>query len=359
MDRPVIGLVLGDATGIGPEICARLLAAGDVQRAARVLVVSDARLLDLGATDAGVSLPRRVYTSAAEVDWEDPAVPVLDLGNLDPAGLARGAVSADAGRAAGETVARAVELALAGTLDGVTYAPLNKGALNAGGWHYPDDLHLVEAVIERCQASGRSSNGSGSGRTAPRGELNVLEELWTSRVTSHVPLRDVAAHVTEDAVVDAVRLIHGALRQSGVAAPRVAVAALNPHAGDGGLCGDEEATVIGPAIARARREGMNCDGPFAADTVFLRARSGGYHAVVSMYHDQGQIATKLLGFSRGVTVLAGLPVVLTTPAHGTAHDIVGRGTADPGALERALLLGARIASRAATARHGNRATAPT
>jgi 4-hydroxythreonine-4-phosphate dehydrogenase len=329
MDRPIVGLVLGDATGIGPELCARVLGSSMGSTAVRLLVVGDARVLDVGARDAQIPIAHRTYDTVGQVDWDAPTVPVLDVGNLDPAGLTRGAVSADAGRAVGEWLAHAVQLAAGGELDAVTYAPLNKAALNAGGWRHPDDLHLVCSVL---------------GFDGLCGELNVLEELWTSRVTSHVPLRDVAAHVTEVAVGNAIHLIDGALRRAGVGRPRIVVAALNPHAGDGGLCGDEEGTIILPAIERARAAGVDCDGPFAADTVFLRARAGAYHAVVSMYHDQGQIATKLLGFSRGVTVLAGLPVVLTTPAHGTAHDIAGRGVADPAALEHALRLAARLAA---------------
>jgi 4-hydroxythreonine-4-phosphate dehydrogenase len=348
MERPVIGLVLGDATGIGPELCAKLLASGEAREAARVVVVGDARVLELGARDAGVEVPWRAVAAISEADWDGAAVPVLDLGNQDPAALARGTISGEAGKATGEALARAVELALRGEVDGVTYGPLNKAALNAGGWHYPDDLQLVQSVMAR--TLGGTWHGGPEGSAPPHGELNVLEELWTSRVTSHVPLKDVAAHLTEDAVLEAIRLIDGALRASGMETPRIAVAALNPHAGDNGLCGDEETRVIRPGVERALAEGITCDGPFASDTVFLRARAGAFDAVVSMYHDQGQIATKLMGFSRGVTVLAGLPAVLTTPAHGTAHDIVGQGKADPGALRNAFRLAARMATSRARAK---------
>jgi 4-hydroxythreonine-4-phosphate dehydrogenase len=329
-DLPLIGLTLGDPSGIGPEVCARVLASGGWREHVRLRLIGDRRVLDLGLRDAGVALP--------------PDVPVLDLANADPATFPRGEPSAAAGRAAGETLHRAARLALEGEIDGLCYAPLNKGALNLGGWHFPDDLHLFTHL---------TGYGGPPGDT---GELNVQPgdgdrgggpagELWTSRATSHIPLKDVAAHLTRDSVLAAIELVHRTLRRSGMERPRIAVAALNPHAGDGGLCGDEERTVIAPAIARAVALGVACEGPFAADTVFLRARAGAYDAVVSMYHDQGQIATKLLGFSRGVTVLAGLPVVLTTPAHGTAHDITGRGVADPGALAQAVRFAGRLARR--------------
>jgi 4-hydroxythreonine-4-phosphate dehydrogenase len=322
---PLIGLALGDPSGIGPEVCARLLAAGAWREHARLRLLGDRRVLERGAREAGVSLP--------------PDVPLLDLANADPDAFPQGEVSAAAGRAAGETLRHAARLALDGEIDGLCYAPLNKGALNRGGWHFPDDLHLFTHLTGY------------SGPPGETGELNVQPgdpsgpsaELWTARATSHIPLKDVAAHLTPQTVLAAIVLVDRTLRRSGLARPRIAVAALNPHAGDGGLCGDEESTVIAPAVARAVAAGTACAGPFAADTIFLRARAGEYDAVVSMYHDQGQIATKLLGFSRGVTVLAGLPVVLTTPAHGTAHDIAGRGVADPGALAQAVRFAARLA----------------
>jgi 4-hydroxythreonine-4-phosphate dehydrogenase len=328
---PRIGLVLGDPSGIGPEVCARLLAGGAWREHVHLRVIGDRRTLALGARDAGVRLP------------DD--IPLDDLANADPAVIRRGAVSAAAGRVAGELLQRAATLALAGEVDGICYAPLNKGALNQGGWRFPDDLHLFAHL---------TGYGGSPGQI---GELNVQPavqgassgELWTSRVTSHVPLKEVATSVTQDSILAAIELVDRTLRRSGLARPQIAVSALNPHAGDGGLCGDEEIAVIRPAIERALARGVACAGPFAADTIFLRARAEGFDAVVSMYHDQGQIATKLLGFNRGVTVLAGLPIVLTTPAHGTAHDITGQGKADPGALEQAVRLAGRLARQAAQA----------
>jgi 4-hydroxy-L-threonine phosphate dehydrogenase PdxA len=310
-----------------------VLAAGGWREHVRLRLIGDRRVLDLGARDAGVVLPADV--------------PLLDLENADPSTFARGEVSATAGRAAGETLHRAALLVAAGEADGLCYAPLNKGALNLGGWPFPDDLHLFAHLTGYSGPPGQigelnvQPGTSGSGvEGGPQGEL------WTSRATSHIPLKDVAQHLTWETVRAAIDLVHRTLRRSGLDRPRIAVAALNPHAGDGGLHGDEERTVITPAILQAAAAGVACDGPFAADTIFLRARAGEYDAVVSMYHDQGQIATKLLGFGRGVTVLAGLPVVLTTPAHGTAHDITGRGVADPGALFQAIRFAGRLARRA-------------
>jgi 4-hydroxythreonine-4-phosphate dehydrogenase len=329
MSGPRIGLMLGDVTGIGPEICARLLAAGQVQKLAQIVVVGDARVLELGMNDAGVRFPWRAYTTLEEIDWARPEVPLVDLKNLDPGTLTRGEVSAESGRVTGETLAYMIEQALEGSLDAVTFAPLNKAALNAGGWRYPDEHQLFAKL---------------TAHEGYFGEMNVLGDLWTSRVTSHIPFKQVVGLLTRERIIAAIRLAHGTLKAAGVASPRLAVAALNPHAGEGGLFGDEEERIIEPAVAEAQREGVNCSGPFPADTIFLKAFAGHYDGVVSMYHDQGQIAMKLRGFNQGVTVTAGLRTVFTTPAHGTAFDIVGRGQADTGALEQALKLAATLAS---------------
>lgn len=329
MGAPRIGLMLGDVTGIGPEICAKLLSVGQIQKVARIVVIGDARVLELGMNDAGVSFPWRSYGRAEEIDWARPEVPLIDLKNLNPADVPRGSVSAASGRVTGETLAHMIELALGGNLDAVTFAPLNKAALNAGGWRYPDE-HQMFAKL--------------TAHEGYFGEMSVLGTLWTSRVTSHIPFRDILAFLTPERIVEAIELAHHTLKAAGVSEPRLAVAALNPHAGEGGLFGDEEGRIIKPAVEAARARGVRCHGPFPADTIFLKAFAGHYDGVVSMYHDQGQIAMKLRGFNQGVTVTAGLRTVFTTPAHGTAFDIVGSGQADTGALEQALKLAATLAS---------------
>jgi 4-hydroxythreonine-4-phosphate dehydrogenase len=167
------------------------------------------------------------------------------------------------------------------------------------------------------------------------GELNTTKGLWTSRVTSHIPLKDVSAQITQSGIEKAVNLAHQTLLDAGVTEPRIAVAALNPHAGDGGNFGTEEIDTIGPAVTSLQQKGFPVQGPFPADTVFVRTTRGDFDAVVTMYHDQGQIALKLLGFDRGVTVLGGLPIPITTPAHGTAFDIAGKGVASVDALKEA------------------------
>jgi 4-hydroxythreonine-4-phosphate dehydrogenase len=331
---PVIGLMLGDATGIGPEICAKLLAAGSAREVARVVVVGDARVLELGMRDAGVRFDYRAHGSVDEVRWPCAGVPLVDLGNLDPARIVRGAVSAESGRRAGETLHYMIGLALAGKLDGICFAPLNKIALHQGGWKYPDEHQLFAAL---------------TGHTGFFGEMNVIPEFSTFRVTSHVALRQAIEMITPERISEAVHLAERTLRAMGHARPRIGVAALNPHCGENGLFGDEEIRIIRPAVERLRGEGIAVTGPISSDAIFLRARRGEFDGVVMMYHDQGQIATKLLGFDKGVTVTAGLATVFTTPAHGTAFDIAGQGCADPSALEYALRLAARLASRTASA----------
>jgi 4-hydroxythreonine-4-phosphate dehydrogenase len=236
-------------------------------------------------------------------------------------------VSAEAGRHCLEALAIGLDLVTAGEADALCFAPLNKGALRAGGNPHADELHWF---AERLSVEGYV------------GEINVLDDLWTSRATSHVALRDVSRLLTVENIVDAVLLIDGAMRQAGVAEPRIALCCLNPHCSDGGAFGDEEERVIEPALRAASERGAPVEGPFPADTVFIKARDGAYDAVVTMYHDQGQIALKLMGQERGVTVQGGLPVPITTPAHGTAFDIAGRNLANPSAMRRAFDLACRM-----------------
>jgi 4-hydroxythreonine-4-phosphate dehydrogenase len=326
---PLLGLMLGDHTGIGAEQCARVLADRRLADVARLLVIGDARCLEQGARDAGVALAWRPHATPEAVDWSARETPVIDLGNLDPAAIARGAISAQSGRIAGETLKFMIDLALAGRLDGITFAPLNKAALHAGGWKFNDE-HQMFANLTKHQGF--------------FGEMNVLDNLWMSRVTSHVALRTAIDQVTAERIDHALTLADATMRGAGFANPRIAVCALNPHGGENGLFGREEIEIIAPAVAKAAARGIGCKGPYPSDTVFLKAFNGEFDGVLSMYHDQGQIATKLKGFNRGVTVTAGLETVFTTPAHGTAFDIVGKGAATTGALEQAVRLCARLAS---------------
>lgn len=331
---PHIGLMLGDVTGIGPEIAAKLLASGKAAQQARVVVIGDRRVFELGMRDAGVTVPHTVYRSIDEVHWPRQDIPLVDLGNIDPARFPQGVSSDESGKLCGDTLKGMIDLALAGKLDGICFAPLNKGAMNRGGWKFNDE-HQMFAHL--------------TGHNGFFGEMNVIEQFSTFRVTSHVALREAVNMITPERITAAVNLAHDSLRAAGRDKPRIGVAALNPHNGENGLFGDEEIRIIRPTVDKLRAAGIGCQGPVSSDVIFLKALKGEFDGVVMMYHDQGQIATKLLGFNKGVTVTAGLKTVFTTPAHGTAYDIVGRGCADTGAMEHAFTLAARFAARRKTA----------
>ena len=334
-ERPQIGLMLGDATGIGPEISAKVLskvlASGAPASSFRLAVIGDARVLELGIRDAGITLPYQVYTRLDEMPWPSERVPMIDLANLDPACLTRGDVSLESGRVCGETLKYMIGLALDGQLDGICFAPLNKAALHGGGWTFRDEHQMFAKLTSHAGFFG---------------EMNVIPEFATFRVTSHVALGEAVDMITPERIGNALRLADTTLRDMGYDPPRIGMAALNPHCGENGLFGDEEIRIIRPAIEKLRAEGIDATGPISSDTIFLKARRGDFDGVVTMYHDQEQIATKLIGFNKGVTVTAGLKTVFTTPAHGTAFDILGQGKADPGALEYAVRLAATLAAAA-------------
>ena len=333
-----LALLLGDPCGIGPEIVARVLAeqAGAAKGSTPfshvdIVVIGDPWVLDWGAQRAGLSLdlPRCSSPQQLPASAERPPGRLLLLTgpSFPPEVHTPGRVSAAAGRYVLQTLDYAADLARAGVIDGICYASLNKQAMHAAGSRHEDELRYFADRL---------------GVSAYVGEVNTLDGLWTSRVSSHIPLRAVHERISVDEILPAIRLIHQTVRQSGVPAPRIAVAGLNPHAGEGGLFGSEEIDIIRPAIEAAQEEDIAAAGPFPPDTVFVRARRGEFDGVVTMYHDQGQIAMKLLGFERGVTVHGGLPTPIATPAHGTAFDIVGQGVANPEALKRALELCARM-----------------
>lgn len=328
MTIPVIGLMPGDPTGIGPEVLARVLAAPP--DGARLVLCGDARVVARGAAVAGVALPLDPVPGLASARALPAGrIALLDAGNADPARLGEGRVNPEAGRATGETLAAMIRAALEGALDGICFAPLSKQALWQGGWRFHDEHQMFAALC---------------GHRGFFGEMNVIPQFSTFRVTSHLALREALALITPERIADAVRLAEATLRaHTGKPRPAIGVAALNPHGGEGGLFGREEIEMIRPTLEALRAEGIACAGPIPADVIFLRALKGEFDGVVGMYHDQGQIATKLLNFNRGVTVTAGLAVPFTTPAHGTAHDIVGQGRADPGAMAEALRICIRLA----------------
>jgi len=326
---PRIGFMLGDVTGIGPEIAAKLLASGKPAACAQTIIIGDRRVLELGMRNANVKFAYSVCKSIDDIQWPRKDYPLIDLGDTDPAKYPQGLSSDEAGKLAGDALKFMIDLAIAGKLDGISFAPLNKGAMNRGGWKFNDEHQMFANLLKH--------NGF-------FGEMNVIDQFSTFRVTSHVALREAVNMITPERITAAVNLANDTLRAAGKTNPRIGVAALNPHNGENGLFGDEEIRIIRPTIDKLKSAGIDCQGPISSDAIFLQALKGKFDGVVMMYHDQGQIATKLLGFNKGVTVTAGLPSVFTTPAHGTAYDIVGKGIADVGAIEHAFTLAARMAA---------------
>ncbi|WP_291296218.1 4-hydroxythreonine-4-phosphate dehydrogenase PdxA [Elioraea sp.] len=327
--QATIAFAMGDASGVGAELMARVLNDPEVAGAARYIVIGDRRVLARGEAATGQTVTLPVVGPDATLPADRSVF--VDVGHLDPADAPVGTVNLASGRFALENFRTALLLAAAGEADAVAFTPFNKAAMRLAHPPYEDEIGFTADVL-------------GFDGTAK--EFNILEGLWNARVTSHVPLKDVAALITAEEIIDNLGLTEDALRNAGIATPRIAVAGLNPHAGDGGNFGREEIDVIAPAVEAAKARGIGCDGPFPADTVFLRATRGDFDAVLTMYHDQGQIAMKLIGFDKGVTLLGGFPFPICTPAHGTAHDIAGTGKANTGATRAALLLAARMATAA-------------
>ena len=321
-----LAITMGDPAGIGPEIVARAHADG---HALGCTVIGDAGVMRRAARD----LPVTVVEVEVPVPVGRGTLAVLPTSSLDPP-PAHGQVSAEAGRAAADAILRAIELARAGTVAGIVTAPIHKEALAAAGVPFPGHTEMLDA----------HGFGEDTGRTGPERVAMMLanDELRTVLVTIHCSLREAVDRVTHESEMRAIRLAHEGGRALGIAAPRVAVAGLNPHAGEGGLFGTEEIEVIGPAIEAARAEGIDATGPWPGDTVFMQARAGRFDVVVAQYHDQGLIPVKYLGLENGVNVTLGLPFVRTSPDHGTAFDIAGTGTADPASMVKAIEVARRL-----------------
>ena len=330
--KPTIALVQGDAAGVGPELMTRLLDLDEVRERANILIVSDARVFRAGREVTGLDTPIREIAAVTDADYAGGVPNLLDVPAVDPAEAPRGKVSVAAGAAVLKWFGRALDLATDGRVDGICFMPFNKQAMHKAGLDAEDELQWARA---RLACDGRAS------------EFNVVDGMWNARVTSHIPLREVADRLTVGGIVEAIDLADRTLRSAGTARPRIGVAALNPHAGEGGQMGTEEIDVIGPAVRQAQSRQMAVEGPFPSDTLYLRLRDRHFDCAVSMYHDQGQIAIKLLGFDRGVTVLGGLPVPIATPAHGTAYDIAGTNTANPDPVHHAFRMVCAMVERRA------------
>lgn len=333
MAVPRLLITLGDVAGIGPEIVVK--AWPELVEFCRPIVVGDVGWLCRAQRSAGF---HGKIVPVAQIDDAAPSaeiLPCLSATSQDLSGVVSGKVSAAAGRAAYDFLCRAIDLTMAGQADGIVTAPLHKEGLHLAGLPYPGHTEILAA---RTGTSRFAMMLHVQGPNLPHG-LGVIH------VTLHQALRSVFAQITTEAVLEKTRLLHGEMAKLADRRPRLAVAALNPHASDGGLFGDEEASILAPAVAAARADGIDVTGPWPSDTLFVRAVHGEFDGIVAMYHDQGHIPLKLLGEMRAVNICAGLPIVRTSVAHGTAYDIAGKGRADPLSLIEAARVAARLASR--------------
>jgi 4-hydroxythreonine-4-phosphate dehydrogenase len=331
--KPCLLITMGDVAGIGPEIIAR--AWPELLPFCRPVVVGDAGWLQRGLDLVGSAARIVSVHHPRQAEPAADRVPYLPAGREPLGQVEVGRVSAQAGQAAYDFLCRAIDLTLAGEADGIVTAPLHKEGLRAAGIPYPGHTEILAA------RTGTSRFGMMlfcQGPALPGG-------LGVVHVTLHMALRDVFGHITTEAVREKIHLDDDLLTRLLGRRPRIGVAALNPHASDGGLFGDEEETIIRPGVDRAARAGVTVSGPWPCDTLFVRARRGEFDGIVAMYHDQGHIALKLVGGPQAVNISAGLPLVRTSVAHGTAYDIAGRGVADARGLIEAVRVAARLSSQ--------------
>ena len=316
--RPLIGITMGDPASIGPEIVLKALAKKQAfHDQCRAVVIGDLRVLEKTRAQLGLTqVSIRTVGNLSQVEGQPGQVAVVDLQNADPELFALGTVSAVAGKAAAEYVVRGTELALAGEIAAIVTAPINKEAINLGGYPFPGHTELLAHLTGAADVSMMLTSS----------KLRVLH------VSTHVSLEEAIRRVRTARVLKVIQLADRACKMLGIRQPRVAVAGLNPHASEGGLFGSQEAEQIRPAIQEAQAQGIDATGPHPGDTVFLQATQGRYDVVVAMYHDQGHIPMKLIGFDEGVNVSIGLPIIRTSVDHGTAFDIAGQGIADETSL---------------------------
>jgi 4-hydroxythreonine-4-phosphate dehydrogenase len=338
-ERPLVAVSMGDPGGIGPEVCAKALERRELYDLCRPIVVGTAEIMADAVRFSGLALGVKARSRVAEAAFACGEIDVLDLANLPLSELRHKQVTAAQGRASYEYVAKAIELAMAGEVDATVTGPINKAAINSAGIHFAGHTEIYAHL------------------TGTRDYSMMLAEggFRVAHVSTHVSLREACDRVKKERVLKVIRLSHEALSQLGIPAPRIGVAGLNPHCGEGGLFGEEDDREIAPAVRAAQAEGIAAEGPLPADTIFSKMRGGMYDLVVVNYHDQGHIPTKLVGFQyddrtgtwgamAGVNVTLGLPIIRTSVDHGTAFGKAGEGRANPQSMVEAVILAARLAA---------------
>jgi len=336
---PLLGITMGDPGGIGPEICAKALAISDIYTLCRPLIIGDAAVMAGAVAFSKLALSVHGCGKPADGGYRHGILDVLDLRNIPAGELRHKTVTAAQGRASFEYIDRAIALAMAGDIDGTVTGPINKAAINSAGYHYAGHTEIY---------------GEKTG-TADFAMMLADQGFRITHVSTHVSLREACDRVKKERIEKVIQLTDATLKLLGIALPRIAVAGLNPHCGEGGLFGHEEEKEIEPAVEAARTLDIDAVGPLPADTVFSKMKGGMYDAVVVMYHDQGHIPAKLSGFvydeatdtwgqMAGVNVTIGLPIIRTSVDHGTAFDKAGEGRANPQSMVEAIKMAAALAS---------------
>ncbi|OGC32973.1 4-hydroxythreonine-4-phosphate dehydrogenase PdxA [candidate division WOR-1 bacterium RIFOXYB2_FULL_48_7] len=331
MTKPLIAITMGDPAGIGPEICAKVFASGEARKYARTLVIGDRRALRQAMKTAKIrNLEINPISSPAEGQFLPNSIDLIDLNNADPNKIPMGKVNRLAGKAAMEYLEKGIALAQAKAISALVTAPISKEAIRLAGYHYQGHTELLAARTKAKEYA----------------MMFVSDRLWIMLATIHVPLQRVPKLLNRKKLVQLLKLAHKTLTHLRGTAPRIAVAGLNPHAGENGLFGQEEKKIIAPAVAEAKKLGINVTGPLSPDAVFNLANSGLYDLVLAMYHDQGLIPLKLIAFNKAVNVTVGLPIIRTSVDHGTGFDIAGKGWANAASLAEAIKVAADFSRQA-------------
>ena len=339
MKRPLLAITMGDPGGIGPEICAKALSLADIYQHCQPLVVGDAEIMRNALEFCRLDLKLNPVALPGEGVYQIGTLDVLDLANLPLAKLKHKTVTPEQGEASFQYIVKAIELAMNGEVDGTVTAPINKAALNAAGRHFAGHTEIYAHYT----------------KTKDYAMMLADDGFRVTHVSTHVSLREACDRVKKDRVLRVIQLTAQALKKMGIEEPRVGVAGLNPHCGEDGLFGDEDDREVTPAVQEALAQGIKAEGPIPADTVFSKMRGGMYDAVVVMYHDQGHIPTKLVGFNydektktwgnlAGVNLTLGLPIVRTSVDHGTAFGKAGEGRANPQSMIDAIEMAALLSS---------------
>ena len=327
MKKPLIAVPIGDPAGVGPEIVAKSVASGDVFEAADCVIVGDKTIIENAIKIVGEDLTVHVISEPEEGDYRKRILNLIDLGNVDMAKFEFGKVNGMCGKAAYEYIAKCIELANKGKVDAVATTPINKESLRAGGINYIGHTEIFGALTE-------------TEDPLTMFETNGMRVFFLTR---HVSLRKMLDMITKDRIIDYVKRCMKALEKLGVTDGTMAIAGLNPHSGEHGLFGWEEVNEIMPAIEELQAEGYKVVGPIGADSVFHQAAQGRYNSVLSLYHDQGHIATKTLDFEKTIAITNGMPILRTSVDHGTAFDIAGKGIVSAVSMIEAILLAAKYA----------------